>query len=110
LNAVFLELSATADHYMGGRRTCGPLGYHNNPPSRKERAIAMLSANRRKINKNNLFLSTDVKQIFFKQRLVTFFNLHYFIYYLLYNAIWTTDHLVDVHEPAVVHGPQFEEQ
>jgi hypothetical protein len=29
---------------------------------------------------------------------------------LLYNAIWTTDHLVDVHEPAVVHGPQFEEQ
>jgi hypothetical protein len=46
---VFLKLSATADRYMGCRRTCVPLSYHNIPLSRKEHAVAHFSANTRKI-------------------------------------------------------------
>jgi hypothetical protein len=46
---AFLKLSATANHYMGDRRTRGPLTYHNISLSRKGHAIALFSANTRKI-------------------------------------------------------------
>jgi hypothetical protein len=46
---VFLKLSETADHYMGGWPTGGPPICHNIPHSCKDHAIALLYANRRNI-------------------------------------------------------------
>jgi hypothetical protein len=48
-SAVFLKLLASADHYMGERRTRGPLGHFNIPPSREEDSTALSSGNRRQI-------------------------------------------------------------
>jgi hypothetical protein len=59
---VFLELSATADYYMGGRGTHRLLSYHNIPLSRKTHAIAFffLRTEQKLQLKLPLYLSTDV--------------------------------------------------
>jgi hypothetical protein len=63
LNAGFLWLSATVDHYMGGLRTGGPHDYYNIPLSHKEYAVALFffSVNMRKIIKSTLSLSNALK-------------------------------------------------
>jgi hypothetical protein len=43
------QTPATADPCMGGRRKRGPVSYRNVPLTRKGHAIALSSANRRKI-------------------------------------------------------------
>lgn len=62
---AFFKLPATADHYIGGRRTCGPLSYH---------AVTHFSANKRKIIAGVAIIP------FFS--LHYSFNLNYFIYYM----------------------------
>jgi hypothetical protein len=64
LRSMFHKLSATADHYIGGRSTRGPFSYRHIPLNHKEHAIALLSGKRRKIIVkvaiNNFFISTKV--------------------------------------------------
>jgi hypothetical protein len=62
---VFLKFSATTDHYTGSRRTRGPLNYHNIPLSRKDHAVALVSANMKtiavRVVTDELFLAMNVK-------------------------------------------------
>jgi hypothetical protein len=46
---VFLKLSATADHYMGGGHTCEQLGCPNIPFNHKDQAVVPFYENRKKI-------------------------------------------------------------
>jgi hypothetical protein len=61
---MFLKFSATVDHYMGGRRRRGPLGYHKIYFSRKEHAIMLFSASRKKFMVkfaiNHFYISTNL--------------------------------------------------
>jgi hypothetical protein len=47
--AVFLKISATGGHNMGGWRTRGSVSYHNIPLSRKEHEIPPLPGTRRNV-------------------------------------------------------------
>jgi hypothetical protein len=65
---VFPKISATADHYMVGRRTRGPLSCRNIPLNRKQHATAPISANRRtimvKVAIKHFLLSTNLNYSF----------------------------------------------
>lgn len=69
------NLQATEDHYMGGLRTRGPLGYRDIPLSRKEHATTFFILDRRKaivkVAINHFSPSSD--SYYFYERLITIF-------------------------------------
>jgi hypothetical protein len=82
---VFLELSANADHYMGGWHTCRPLTYFNIPLGCEKHEISLFFANRRKIIVKPLSSSNQFKVNFFLNNIT--FLLIQIIYYMSKNTI-----------------------
>jgi hypothetical protein len=88
--AMDRKLSATADLYMGDRRTRGPPNYRNIPLSRKEHDIALVSANKKDIIVSvalNHFFSLHQFKLIFQTTHRKFLNLYYFIYCMSYNTV-----------------------